>query len=147
MYSLKTFKLDSYEELVSMFYDMYCEIYHDRKIGLKYRYYQKVIEWIEKNHNIIVCYKDNIAVGFTLSYMVQDGLTEPYYFGELAYVKPEYRKTRASYMLYKNVVNYAEELGMLLVSNSRIENGVDSMVQKHFNTTPTYITVERKHNG
>lgn len=140
MYKLVNFSLVHYEELVDMFYEFMKEVYYDRKIGLKYAYYIRVNEWIERKCHIVVCLKDDIPIGFTMSYIDNmGGLTEPVYQGEIAYVKPEYRKTRASYLLYSNVVQFAEESGIKLVSRSRIENGIDKMIKKHYNVVAKYI--------
>ena len=145
---IRLFSLSDYEEVVDMLYNFYLEVYPDRKIGFKYAYYEKVSNWINTNKDIVVCLKDDKIVGFTMCYFdTNDGLTEPIYQCEIAYVKPEYRKTRAAYMLYNNAVKLAEENKIMIVSNSRVENGVSDMVQKHFGCEPKFIVNERKYNG
>lgn len=144
MIKLRKFTLYDYEELVDMHYEFTKEVYPDRKLGYRYSFYMIVNDWIEKKHDIVLAVKDDNICGFTMSYVdYVDGLTEPVYRGEIAYVKPEYRKTRVGHMLYSNVVRYAEELELKLVSMSRIENGIDKMVIKHFNAIPKYIMMER----
>ena len=141
---LRKFTIKDYEVLVDMFYNFTCEIYSNRAIGTKYAFYKLVDSWIEKKHDIVFAVNNSEdIVGFTVAYIDHNnGITEPVYLGDIAYVKPEYRKTRASYMLYKNVYEYSKELNMKIVSNSRIENGIDKMVQKHFNAIPKYIMME-----
>lgn len=142
MYSLKKFQLSDYEELVDMFYEFTKECYKDRKIGIKYRFYERVNQWIDNKYDIILGLKDDDIIGFTLCYKDMSGLTEPMYIAEIAYVKPEYRKSRIGYMLYMNSFNYAMEIGMNIETRSRVENNVDKMVAKHFNVKPTYIQFE-----
>ena len=143
MYYIRKMCLDDYEEVVNMFYDFYKEVHSNRIIGYKYRYYETVIEWVNENKDIVVCVKGDTIVGFTMSYIISNGLTKPFYQCEIAYVKPKYRKTRASYLLYNNAVNYAKENNLLIVTNSRIENGVSDMVQKHFGCKATYTVNEK----
>lgn len=141
--TLEKFSLKYYEQLVSMYYRFTVEVYPDRKIGYMYSFYRAVNEWIEKKHDIVLAIKDGYAVGFTVCF-VNDmgGITEPVYVAEFAYVEPEYRNTRAGYLLYKNAYNYSKDINMKIVSMSRIENGVDKMVLKHFDVKPKYIMVE-----
>ena len=140
---LRRFSLNDYEELVDMYYEFAKEVYMERKIGMRYSFYKSVDSWINEDRDIIVAYNGSELCGFTESYIDNNnGITEPVYMGEIAYTKPKYRKGRASYMLYNNVVEYAKQLGMTLVSFSRVENGVDKMVNKHFSPVKTYQQFE-----
>ena len=144
--TLDKFTLDDYEEVVDMFYELNKEFYRDiRIIGPKYFYYKAVTNWIADKKHIILCKdKKGIIVGFTMSYIdAVCGLTETVYNGELAYVKPKYRNTRAAYLLYNNVASVAKELKLNLSSNSRVENGVDKMIEKHFTTNKVFSNYER----
>lgn len=147
---LRAFKLDDYEEVVDMLYSFMIEVFsEDRKISPKYFYYRQIQSWInQKKHIVLAVNKDNTIVGFSCCYIDEfDYLTESVYNCEYAYVKPEYRKTRAAYMLYKNGSSTAKELGLNLVSNGRIENGVDNMMEKHFNLQRKFTNFEGKYNG
>lgn len=140
---LREFKIDDYEELVDMYYEFYKET-SKRKIYPKYFYYKDVIEWINKNKKIVLAIKEDIIIGFnTFYYTENNGLTEPYIMGEICYVKPEFRNSRAAYLLYNNCVEYAKENKLPLTANGRIENGVNKLIEKHFRVTPTYITFEK----
>ena len=75
------------------------------------------------------------------------GLTEAIYNCEYAYVKPEFRKTKAAYLLYHNAYNYSKELGLNVVTNGRVENGVSKMMKKHFDLQQQFINFERVNNG
>ena len=144
--TLDKFTLDDYEEVVDMFYELNKEFYRDiRTISPKYFYHKAVISWIADKKHIILCRdKNGITVGFTMSYIDEVcGLTETIYNGELAYVKPKYRNTRAAYLLYNNVSSVAKELKLNLSSNSRVENGVDKMIEKHFTTNKIFSNYER----
>ena len=141
---LRKFTLSDYEEIVDMYYDFIKEVYSTRKIGSKYFFYRKINEFISDKCDIVIAEKDGIISGFTVS-KIDDmgGITEPVYDGMIAYIKPKFRKGRTAYMLYNNVSEYAKELGIPLVSNSRIENGVNKMIKKHFNVQEKYIMFER----
>lgn len=140
---LRKFKADDYEELVDMFYDFSVEVYTNRKIGAKYFYHRAVQEWVRDDKDIVVALDKDKIVGFSLAYIDDTkGLTEPIYQGDICYVVPEYRKTRAGYMLYKNVYNYSKELGLPISANGRIANGVDKMLVKHFNAKAKFILFE-----
>lgn len=140
---LREFTLDDYEELVDMFYEFYKET-SIKTIYPKYFYYKDVISWIAKNKKIVLAVKGNMIIGFnTFYYTENNGLTEPYIFGEYCYVKPEYRNSRAAYLLYNNCVQYAAEHHLPMTAMGRIENGGDSIIKKHFKAMPTYITFER----
>lgn len=142
---LREFTLNDYEELVDMFYNLNTEFYGSfRAIGAKYYYYKAVMRWIANNKHIVICEHNEEIVGFTLSYIDEyDGLTEKVYNGEIAYIKPKYRNTRAAYLLYNNVASVAKELNLNLSSNSRVENGVDKMIEKHFTTNKVFSNYER----
>lgn len=140
---LRKFNLNDYEKLVDLYYDFHKEVYSNREIGAKYFYYKKVIGLINDKYDIIVLYEGDDMIGFTLAKIDHmEGLTEKIYSGDIAYVIPSKRKGRAAYMLYKNVYNYAKEIGLKIVSNGRIENGVSDMIEKHFNATPRYTIFE-----
>lgn len=139
--------LEDFEEIVDMFYEFTKEIYTDRKIGSKFFFHQAVSKWFTENKDVIVTFNDDSITGFSLAYLdYNNGLTEPIYFGEIAYVKPEYRKTRAAYMLYKNGDDYAKEKGLTAVTNALATTGVSKMVQKHFDCREMFINLERKKN-
>ena len=142
MYILRNMKLSDYEEVVDMLYMFYKEVYNDRKIGIKYRFYEKVIDWVNNKLDIIVSIHNDNITGFSLCYKVTDGLTESYYMCDIAYVKEEYRKGRSAYMLYNNAKQYANENNLRIVTNSRIENGVSDMVKKHFKLEQKFIQME-----
>lgn len=145
MIRLRKFSLGDYEDVVDMFYEFCKEVYNNRKIGYKYAYYMIISDWIKNKCDIIVAEDEGKIIGFTMSRIDNmNGLTEPIYNGEYAFVYKEYRKTRAAYLLYKNVVDYAKQIGLKLVSNGRVENGVSDMIQKHFGVEPQYIIFEKE---
>lgn len=146
---LRPFFLSDYEAVVDMYYDFTREVFTERKIGYKYFFYKTVQEWIKKGNDIVlVTTDDGEIVGFSMAFYDDfGGLTEPFYNGEIAYVKPEYRKSKAAYLLYNNVVEVAKERNLLIVANGRVENGIDKMIKKHYKATPMFINFERKPNG
>ena len=142
---LRNFYLTDFEELVNMYYDFTVEIYPHRKISPKYFFYKAVGEWINSRKDIILAVKDDIIVGFTLAYKDDNGgVTEPIYFGEIAYIKPEYRKTRAAYLMYHNIVSYATEQKLILVANGLATTGVSKMIKKHFDCKEMFVNFEKE---
>lgn len=142
---LRKFRLDDYKEVVDMYYEFTKEVYPNRKIGPKYFFYKKVSEWINDSKDIILAIHNEGIVGFTLAFIDDtSGITEPIYFGEIAFVRPEHRKTRAGYLLYKNVSNYAKEKELTLVANGLATNGVSDMIEKHFDCKRMFINFERE---
>jgi len=143
MITLHKFKLSMFEEVVDMYYDFNKEIYTNRKIGEKYFYYKIVTKWINSDCDIIVSLDKDIVTGFSLCYKDDNsGITEAVYQCDVAYVKPEFRKGRSAYMLYKNAKSYASEIGLKVSCNGRIENGVDKMIEKHFGLRPMFTLFE-----
>ena len=144
---LREFALDDYEEVVDMYYKFNTEVYGNfRKIGSKYFYYKEVIEWVRDGKHIILAINNkNTIVGFSLCFIDDfNGLTEPIYNCGIAYVKPAYRNTRASYLLYNNGYAKAKELNMSVYSSARLENNVDKLMSKHFNLQPKFMNMEGK---
>ena len=146
---LRQFTLDDYEEIVNMYYEFNKEIFSsNRNISPKYFYYKQVIDWINSNKHIIIAENKGIIYGFSMCFIDEfNGLTNPIYNCEICYIKPEYRKTKAGYMLYNNGESMANELGLNILANGRVENGVDKMIEKHFNLQSMFINYERKYNG
>ena len=143
--TLRKMELDDYEDVVDMYYNFTKEVYLDRKIGKRYFFYKEVMSWINNSRDVILVEKDDIIVGFSLSYIdLNGGMTEKIYNGVIAYVKPEYRKTRAAYLLYKNVSDYAKEQELTLMANGLATNGVSDMIKKHFDCKEMFVNFERK---
>lgn len=140
---IEKFTLEHYEELVDMYYEFTKEVYPDRKIGFKYSFYLAISEWINKKHDIVLAMNNDTVCGFSMCYVDEvDGLTEPMYRAEIAYVKPKYRRGRAAYMLYNNAYKYSKDIDMKIITLSRISNGTDKMVEDKFNLTKTYTMYE-----
>ena len=145
---LRKMSLKDYEEVVDMYYNFTKDVYPDRKIGERYFFYKEVMSWINNSRDVILVKKDDITVGFSLSYVdMNGGMTEKIYNGVIAYVKPEYRKTRAAYMLYKNISEYAKDKELTLVANGLATNGVSNMIKKHFDCKEMFVNFERKCNA
>jgi len=119
-----------YIEIVEMYKQLIQTVYHNMKIKDDIYFYGTVIEWYKANRDIVVAEKDGVITGFTLAYVEDIAVIEPYYYGDIAYIKPEFRKTRAAYLLYNNVVNYGKELGLKVEARAFIGNGNENMVDK-----------------
>lgn len=141
--TLRRFLAKDFEEVVDMYYNFTKEVYPNRAISEKYFFYRAVQNWITKDVDLIVSIQDNILTGFSMCYKDDlGGITEPVYQCEVCFVKPEYRKSRAAFLLYKNAYAYAKEQRLLVSCNARLENRVDEMIEKHFKLTPTFKLLE-----
>lgn len=147
---LRKFQLEDFEELVDMLYAFTKETNEGLKLNPKYFYYKQVIFMINSKNNdvVLAVNKDGIICGFSYCRLdTMDNLLEAFYNCEYCYVKPEFRKTRAAYMLYKNSYKYAIEKKLTLRVSGRIENGVAKMIEKHFMLEPKYTLFEGVYNG
>lgn len=146
---LRQFNLNDFEEVVNMYYCFISEVFgRNRKISPKYFYYKKIMQDINDGKHIVLAMNNiGVIVGFSICYKdVFDNLTEPVYNCETCYVKPEYRNTRASYLLFNNGSQVAKDLGLNLITNGRIENGTSKMIEKHFSLNAEFTNYERKEN-
>jgi len=146
--TLHSITFDDYEEVVDMYYNFTKEVYPERTIGARYFFYKEVMVWINSRHHVTLAKKDGRIVGFSMSYVDDNvGLTNPIYNGVIAYVKPEYRKTRAAYMLYKNMSSWAKEHKMSIIANGLATTDVAKMIKKHFDCKEMFINFERTYKG
>ena len=122
-----------YPEIVAMFKELIIAVYEGFEIGEDIFFHGTVQSWYKDNKDMVVCEKDGTITGFSLGYVEDIGIVKPYYFGDLAYVKPEFRKGRSAYLLYNNVVDYADGLGLPLVAKAFMgsKDQVDK-IQKKF---------------
>jgi hypothetical protein len=119
MVIVREYKESDFEEVVQMYYNMIIEVYPHREFKAKQFFYNNVIRWIDSNYDIIVTSKDDIITGFALCYFDNmGGICEDYYQGECIYVKPEYRKGRSAYLMYKSVMIYADNSNFLISTNA-----------------------------
>ena len=144
MFTLRRMLLPDFEEVVDMYYNFTKEVFPERTVGERYFFYKEVMSWIDNRRDVILVVKDDTIVGFSMCYIDDNsGLTNPIYNGVIAYVKQDYRKTRAAYMLYKNMSDYANELKMTITANGLVTNGVSNMIGKHFECNEMFMNFER----
>lgn len=131
-YEIRPAELSEFEELVKMYMDLIKVLYKGFNIKDSAYFYRIVIGWFETQKDIVVCVdKSNGEIaGFTLGYIDDIGIVDPYYNGDIAYVKPEYRKTRVAFLLYQNVVKYAEKLKMRCIAKAFVGDGNIEKIDK-----------------
>ena len=128
---LRNATVADHDVLVEMFSDLITTIYKGFKIGQPFFFHRTVIAWFEKNNDVIICEKDDgTVVGFSMGYVDDIGFIEAYYKGEIAYVKPEFRKTRCAYLLYNNLANYAKQQGFHIISSAYVGGDNRDQVDK-----------------
>ena len=145
--TLHKFTLDEYEEVVDMYYEFTKEVYINRKIGSKYFFYKNVINWINTNKDVIIAKNNNDITGFSMSYTDNSsGTLDTIYQTIIVYVKPEYRKSRAAYLMYKNVSDLANEKKISHASTGSIVTGGADIIEKHFGCKKVFTIFERTYN-
>lgn len=132
MIKLRTAKLADYEELVAMYKELLKVVYHGMQPGEDIFIYGAVQNWYQRNSDIVIAYKeeDDTITGFSCSYVEDIGVVQPYYYGDLLYIKPEFRKGKSAYLLYNNVVNYAKKRGLPVIAKAYVGNGNKEKVDK-----------------
>ena len=128
---LRAGKLTDYEELVDMFKDLIVTVYDGFEIGEDIFMHGTVQQWFKDQKDIVICETEEGEItGFTLGYIEDIGIVHPYYFGDLAYVKPEFRSGRSAYMLYNNLVEYADGQRMPLMAKAFVSEENKDQVDK-----------------
>ena len=123
--------LSDFEELVKMFTDLIETVYEGFRVNEPIFFYATVEKWYHAKKDIIVCENaDGIITGFSVAYLEDAGFIEPYYMGDLAYVKPEFRKGRTAFMLYNNVVDYATQQGLPVIAKAYVSEENRDQVDK-----------------
>ena len=116
---LRPARLDDYQEIVDMYKSLIETVYEGFEIGEDIFFYGTVQDWFKRKRDIIVSETDDgVITGFSVGYIDDIGIVKPYYFGDLAFVKEQHRKGRSAYLLYKNVVDYADQIGLPLVAKA-----------------------------
>ena len=124
-----------YAELVDMYKELIYGVYDGFEKGEDIYFHGAVQNWFTQKKDVIVCEKgDGTITGFSLAFVESIGVIEPYYYGDSAYVKPEFRKGRTAYLLYNNVVDYAAQQGLPVIAKAFVseenENKVDKIQAK-----------------
>jgi len=128
---------DDIPELVEMYIDLVTIAYPTRRIAPQIIFYEIVVNWIGKNHRVMVTYNDIEITGFSYTgYNNAGGLTETMLDAEITYVKEQYRKTRAAYLIYNDVFEFAIESNMGIMSTSTPESS--PIVSKRFGAEHTF---------
>ena len=148
---IRPFALKDFEDVVEMYYKLVKHLSSNRKLGDKYFFYRTVMGWVANGNDIFIAEHDNgKVVGFAMG-RVDDtgGITEPVYIAEIAFVKEEYRNSRAAYMLYNHVFNLAKENGITIVADAYVGDNSKDQVNKIVGKflEPTFIKYERVFHG
>lgn len=106
-------------ELVSMYKELIKSVHPKRKIGSDYHFYKAVISWIDLGFDIIVTEKNGVVSGFYMAYVDDmDGLTQSVYLCSELFIKPEYRKSKAFYLLKENLYQTAKHKKLILIADA-----------------------------
>jgi len=128
---LRIATLADYRTICDFYTALLKTVYTDLKLGEQIMIDGAVQNWWKLNHDIIIVEtNEGEPVGFSLAYKDSPGIYETVYQGELAYVLPEYRHTKAAYLLYHNIVQYADKLGLPILSKGFIGDGGRDQIEK-----------------
>jgi len=129
-------------EIVAMYKEIIKTVHPNKKLGSDYHFYKKVISWIDLKYDLVISENDGKISGFSLSFVDDmSGLVPPMYYGAEIYVKPEYRHTKAFYLLIKNGIEIAKSKNMDLISDA-VPAIAD--IHKKLGGVPLTIRHERK---
>lgn len=128
-------------ELVQMYRSLLVIAYPQRRIAPTEVLYGLVVQWFKNKDTITIVYNDDGLVGFTLmNFNNAGGSTETVIDAEISYVKPQYRKSRAAYLLYKEGLKYAVHMGMGVMSTSNPDSA--PIMKKRYNAELTFSHFE-----
>lgn len=114
-----------YLELVDMYKKLIIITYDQFKIMEDIYFHGTVQSWFSDKKDIVIAEADNGEIaGFSLSYIEDLAVVEKYYHGDLMYIHKKYRKGRAAYLLYHNMLKYAEDnrLPIMAIGHIREED-------------------------
>ena len=144
---LRKAEYDDYEAIVAMYYDLVETVYPERKLAPMMYFYKLVASWFDDQNanHIRVVEKDGELVAFSLATFDNvQGVTETVYHADIAYVKPEYQKTRAGYLMYMDIVNWSIQNGFVLQTSAIPETGADDIIEKRFNSNLRFRTFAQR---
>jgi L-amino acid N-acyltransferase YncA len=142
---LRKAEYGDYEAIVDMYVDLIDNVYPERRKAPKMKFYSQVLQWFTDKEHIRVVEKDGEVIAFALCIFDNArGVTETVYHAEIAYVKPKFQKSKAVYLLYNDIVNWAIENDFVLQTSSIPENGVAKIIEKRFNSQLRFQTYSQR---
>lgn len=138
---------DDYESIVEMYIDLIENVYPERKKAPKMYFYNQVFRWFDEQHanHVRVVEKNGELVAFSLATFDNvGGVTETIYHADIAYVKPEFQKSRAAYLMYMDIVGWAIDNDFVLQTAAIPETGADKIIAKRFNSMLRFQTFTQK---
>lgn len=133
MVEIRTATIDDIEELVYMYYDLIATAYPRRKQTSIAFYYNNVIEWFKNSWDVFITYDGENITGFTLGYLDNyNGIIEPYYKADIAYVKEKYRNGRSAFLLYNTVLETQKDY---IIETHALVGNASSIAEKYCENT------------
>ncbi len=132
MIKIRPAQLKDFKEIAEMYKDLIVVVYKGLILNEDIFFYGAVQAWYQNKKDMVVSYEDTTEklTGFSLSYIDSFGFMEPYYMGDIIFIKPEFRKGRSAYLLYNNVVEYADGQKLPLIAKAYIGDGNIDQVDK-----------------
>ena len=129
--------IDDIGEVTAMFIALIQIVYPKHQKGLYDTFLHVVQSWVINKRDIFIAEHEGELVGFSLSYVIEEKILEPYYQGDLLYIKPKFRKSKASYLLYANMLNISNNLKMPIHAKGYTQNDAGKILAKF--GEPTFV--------
>lgn len=135
-----------FDTVVDMYEAMCKEVYPHRTFNSREAFENNVAFWVKLNFDILVTVHKDEVVGFMMCfYDDMGGIVEPFYKFECAYIKPEYRNSRAVILMRNTMLSYADREGIIIQCNASLLTQSSKIVSKF--GIEIFKTYERMPNG
>jgi hypothetical protein len=131
-------------EVANMFKSYIYELYPLLAIDNNEAYINEVKAW--QNDYTYIAYDGNNIVGFFYAYIADALYCKSFLSAMHCYVKPNYRNSKAAYLLYNEIIELSQELKLTVIGNAYIlgSNKVDSILTKF--GKPLYMQFIKEYN-
>ena len=124
---------DVIKEITLMYMSLIKIVYPDRIHSAETVYKGIVLRWLVQQQRVSIIEKENEIIGFSvIGWHNVGGATDWYLDAEISFVKEEYRKSRAAYIMYKDGIDYAISEGLGIMSTSNPDSS--PIIQKRYNS-------------
>ena len=127
--------------IVDMYHKLLEVAYPDREIASYLTLYKIVLSWFNEDDRLRLVLADKNVAGFSLvRFNNAGGATEMILDADITYLYEEFRKTRAAYIMYTDIVDYATRCDLILMSTSTPESS--PIVEKRWGARVTFNHLE-----
>jgi len=128
---IRIYEHSDFNEVVKMYKDLIETCYPFHKIGADNEFEEVITSWINKGYDVFIAEEKGTIKGFSVSFVEPESVIEAYYRVAIIYIKKKFRKTKASYLLYANLLNISMLLELKLHCNVYLGNNSAKIVSKY----------------